>query len=189
VCSNWCYRNFMAMNKMKTFRQIFSLGYKQPRCTRWYINITVTVLDNINRRVPYLKHDISEIGFCLRRQISSIYWVHLSRFHLKTQRQSSLWNFVFWIKQYDGKRPVRTFLWGKQDAEHLGTFRREIDVKKRCRKNRKRRGLSILKSVAGSQWVFQNMYWIFAYIERVLQDGWETLISATPAVLKKLKLC
>jgi hypothetical protein len=33
---------------------------------RWYINITVTNLDIIHRPAFYLKHDVSETGFCLR---------------------------------------------------------------------------------------------------------------------------
>jgi hypothetical protein len=30
---------------------------------RWYINITITILDIMHRPVFYLKHDISETGF------------------------------------------------------------------------------------------------------------------------------
>jgi hypothetical protein len=36
--------------------------------SRWYINITITILDIIHRLVFYLKHDVSEAGFCLRLQ-------------------------------------------------------------------------------------------------------------------------
>jgi hypothetical protein len=50
---------------------------------RWYINITITILDIIHRPVFYLKHDCSETGFCLKS--NSFCWVHLSRFHLKTK--------------------------------------------------------------------------------------------------------
>jgi hypothetical protein len=32
---------------------------------RWYINITIAILDIINRPVSYLKHDVSETWFCL----------------------------------------------------------------------------------------------------------------------------
>jgi hypothetical protein len=35
---------------------------------RWYINITVTISDINHRPVIYLKHDVSETGFCLRIQ-------------------------------------------------------------------------------------------------------------------------
>jgi hypothetical protein len=35
---------------------------------RWYINITITILDIIHRPVFYLKYDVSETGFCLRLQ-------------------------------------------------------------------------------------------------------------------------
>jgi hypothetical protein len=34
-----------------------------------YINITVTILDIINYPVFYLKHDVSETGFCLCLQV------------------------------------------------------------------------------------------------------------------------
>jgi hypothetical protein len=33
---------------------------------RWYINITITILDIIQRPAFYLKHDVSETDFCLR---------------------------------------------------------------------------------------------------------------------------
>jgi hypothetical protein len=36
---------------------------------RWYINITITILGIIHRPVFYLKHDVSETGFCLRLQV------------------------------------------------------------------------------------------------------------------------
>jgi hypothetical protein len=36
---------------------------------RWYINITITILDIIHRPVFYLKHGVSEAGFCLRLQL------------------------------------------------------------------------------------------------------------------------
>jgi hypothetical protein len=36
---------------------------------RWYINITITILDIIHRPVFYLKHDVSETGFCLHLRV------------------------------------------------------------------------------------------------------------------------
>jgi hypothetical protein len=36
---------------------------------RRYINITIRILDIIHRPVLYLKHDVSETGFCLRLQV------------------------------------------------------------------------------------------------------------------------
>jgi hypothetical protein len=39
---------------------------------RWHINITITILDITHRPVFYLKHDVSEIGFCLRFQVEPI---------------------------------------------------------------------------------------------------------------------
>jgi hypothetical protein len=38
---------------------------------RWYINITITILNNIHRPVFYLKHDVSDTEFCLRLQVES----------------------------------------------------------------------------------------------------------------------
>jgi hypothetical protein len=35
---------------------------------RWYINITITILDIIHRPVFYLKHDVSKTGFYFRLQ-------------------------------------------------------------------------------------------------------------------------
>jgi hypothetical protein len=35
-------------------------------------NITITILDIIYRPVFYLKHDVSETGFCLRLQVKPI---------------------------------------------------------------------------------------------------------------------
>jgi hypothetical protein len=36
---------------------------------RWYINITIIILDIIRRPVFYLKKDVSETGFCLSLQV------------------------------------------------------------------------------------------------------------------------
>jgi hypothetical protein len=36
---------------------------------RWYINITITILDIIHRPVFYLKRNVSEIGFYSRLQV------------------------------------------------------------------------------------------------------------------------
>jgi hypothetical protein len=66
---------------------------------RWYINITITILDVIHRPVLYFKHDVSVTGFYLRFKVqltqldpetSSICWAHLRRFHLKAETESSL---------------------------------------------------------------------------------------------------
>jgi hypothetical protein len=38
---------------------------------RWYINITITVLDIIHRPVFYLKHNFKETGFCLSLQMET----------------------------------------------------------------------------------------------------------------------
>jgi hypothetical protein len=35
----------------------------------WYINITITILDNIQCPASYLKYDFSETAFCLRLQV------------------------------------------------------------------------------------------------------------------------
>jgi hypothetical protein len=49
---------------------------------RWYINITITILDIIHRPVFYLKHDVSETGFYLRLKVG-------------TETESSLQNVTF----------------------------------------------------------------------------------------------
>jgi hypothetical protein len=36
---------------------------------RWYINITITILDIIHRLVFYLKYNVSETEFCLRLEV------------------------------------------------------------------------------------------------------------------------
>jgi hypothetical protein len=36
---------------------------------RWYINITIMILDIILRPAFYLKYDVSETGLCLRLQV------------------------------------------------------------------------------------------------------------------------
>jgi hypothetical protein len=50
---------------------------------RWYINITITIRDIIHHSIFYLKHDISETGFCPRLQVEPtqlvlIEWASLS---------------------------------------------------------------------------------------------------------------
>jgi hypothetical protein len=39
---------------------------------RWYINITIKILDIIRRSDFYLKHNGSETGFCLRLHVEPI---------------------------------------------------------------------------------------------------------------------
>jgi hypothetical protein len=73
--------------------------------------VSNTVLDIIHRRAFYLKHDVSDTGFCLRLQVEllsdtqykefglemkagSFYWAQLSRFHLKADKESSVRNVV-----------------------------------------------------------------------------------------------
>jgi hypothetical protein len=84
---------------------------------RWYINVTIAVLDIIHGSVFYLKHDVSDTGFCLRPQMKptqsgpnrssfylwcpqteTIYGAQLSRFHLKTETDSCTGNVVFYIR-------------------------------------------------------------------------------------------
>jgi hypothetical protein len=36
---------------------------------RWYINITITIVDIIQRQIFYLKYDVSETGFCFHLQV------------------------------------------------------------------------------------------------------------------------
>jgi hypothetical protein len=68
---------------------------------RWYINITLTILDIINGPVFYWKHYISDTAFCLGLQIEPTRMGHvgraslslrrLSKFHLKTETGFWLW--------------------------------------------------------------------------------------------------
>jgi hypothetical protein len=44
------------------------------------------------------REDADRIHSPKRRQTCSIYWAHLSRFHMKTETESSLRNVAFWIK-------------------------------------------------------------------------------------------
>jgi hypothetical protein len=67
---------------------------------RYYI--AIKILGIIHRSGFYLKHEVSENGFCLLLQLnletSSIYWTQLSRFRLKTEREFRLRNVVFYTK-------------------------------------------------------------------------------------------
>jgi hypothetical protein len=69
---------------------------------------TTTILIITHRPVFYFKHDVSETGFCLYLQVEPTQLgpkerenysplAHLSRFHLTTETESSLRNFMFLI--------------------------------------------------------------------------------------------
>jgi hypothetical protein len=89
--------------------QLNSIGLR-----RWYINITITILLIMHHRVFYLKQRFgdwilsppngesypvgSNIYIAPETERSSSYWDLLSRCHLKTERESSLRNVVFLIK-------------------------------------------------------------------------------------------
>jgi hypothetical protein len=105
-------------HKYSYFHIFLTLQY-QTGLRRWYINVTIAVLDNIHCSVFCLKHDVSETacyprfqvepidigptyGANLRlrtpateKEISSNYWVQLSRFHLKTETYFGLLNVMF----------------------------------------------------------------------------------------------
>jgi hypothetical protein len=55
---------------------------------RWYINITITIVDIIHRPVFYLNYNVSETGFCLHLLVEDQYigptWVSTTR----TRRQN-----------------------------------------------------------------------------------------------------
>jgi hypothetical protein len=64
--------------------------------------------------VFYLKHDISENGFCLSLQVEptemfpetetrAFCWAHFSWFHLKRETESSFRNVVFLNKRQDDR--------------------------------------------------------------------------------------
>jgi hypothetical protein len=52
---------------------------------RWYINITVTILDIIHLPV-FLKHNVSETGFCLRLLVETIQFGPIDRASLCLHR-------------------------------------------------------------------------------------------------------
>jgi hypothetical protein len=76
------------------------------------MDIAVAILDIIHRPVFYLKQNVSETSFCRRLQVepteldpvetSSIYRAQLSKFHLKTEIQSSRRNVALNKRQIDG---------------------------------------------------------------------------------------
>jgi hypothetical protein len=94
--------------------------YNKTRHTNRVANIrfwTLSIILSLSKNCPvyFSKHNISETGFCLSLQVkptqlgpidrtspylcsgsSSIDWAQLSRFCLKTETGSSLWNIVFW---------------------------------------------------------------------------------------------
>jgi hypothetical protein len=53
------------------------------------------MLDINHRPVFCLKDDVSETGFWAETETSSIYWAQMSRFHLRAEMESSLWNVEF----------------------------------------------------------------------------------------------
>jgi hypothetical protein len=57
---------------------------------RWYINITVTIVDIILRPVFYLKHYVSQTGFCLRLQVEPTQLVPKDRASLSPDQTSCL---------------------------------------------------------------------------------------------------
>jgi hypothetical protein len=80
------------------------------RLWRWYINITITILDIVHRSVFYLKLKVSETGICLLLEmvLTDLFRIdghvsipvrkdrsQLNMFHMKTERESSLRNVVF----------------------------------------------------------------------------------------------
>jgi hypothetical protein len=95
---------------------------------RWYINITITILNIIHRTVFHLTHNVSETEFYLRLQVeptqldtidrartqyieselcletetTSVYCAQLGKIHLKTETESSLRNIILNEWQDDG---------------------------------------------------------------------------------------
>jgi hypothetical protein len=62
---------------------------------RWYINVTITFLDSIHRPVFYLKHDVSEIGFCLRLQVEPTELGQIDRASLCRNEFTNLQYIIF----------------------------------------------------------------------------------------------
>jgi hypothetical protein len=69
---------------------------------RWYVNITITILDITHSHVLYLKYNVSVTGDSVSVQwkppvaeTSTIYCVDLSKYHLKTGTECYIRNAVF----------------------------------------------------------------------------------------------
>jgi hypothetical protein len=80
-----------------------------------HISLTVTILNIIHRPVFYLKHSVSDIGFCIRLQVDPNQLVptdrsslchrrlaQLSRFNLETYRIQSPRHLLLNKRQSDG---------------------------------------------------------------------------------------
>jgi hypothetical protein len=73
---------------------------------RWYINVTITILDIIHHSVFYLKRNVSETRFCLRlhmepTQMSSIYRASLSPFRRLNSVCVFTWNLLRYAQQIE----------------------------------------------------------------------------------------
>jgi hypothetical protein len=72
---------------------------------RWYINITITILNIIHRPVLYLKHSLSETGFCLHLQVVHTQLSQIGRASLslrfKNQSLDSAESGLFWCFHSD----------------------------------------------------------------------------------------
>jgi hypothetical protein len=62
---------------------------------RWYINITITILNVIHQPDFYLKHDVSEVQFCLRLQVESTQVGTIEKASLSSPDTSSNTNRVY----------------------------------------------------------------------------------------------
>jgi hypothetical protein len=90
-----CYRNVMGHKRIQNLK-IRSISLWRRR-----INIRVNIiLSVIHRPVFYLKHDVSETGFCLRLQVirTQLSPFDVYRYHLRTETESSHRNVVLYMK-------------------------------------------------------------------------------------------
>jgi hypothetical protein len=55
--------------------QNHSYSYITALFKHWYINVLITILDNVQHPVFYLKHDVSETEFYLPSLIELLSWV------------------------------------------------------------------------------------------------------------------
>jgi hypothetical protein len=116
---------------------------------RWYIYITITILDIIHRPVFYLTYKVSETSFCLRLQVEDPQLGPTDRASLclrnvvflnKIQGFSSLFFFSFtwgWRQIQSRKRRVFSLL----KIRTMDKVQKHISLKKTCRGNVQRKAL------------------------------------------------
>jgi hypothetical protein len=65
---------------------------------RWYINVTIAILDIIYRPIFSETRRFGDWILSPETENISFYWTQISRFLLKTEPESSLWDVVLYIR-------------------------------------------------------------------------------------------